>query len=409
MPNALRPLVTNSGWASRPPREHLVATIRMIGAAMPQPLRQALCTQVSANDCSSIEGMMVASIERPPDNESSIVAAVCEGYLAAREAQRDVPPAYQPGEEWRRLLESQWSRYRNAIERGDAPAVAALLRNFFRNEGLSGFWDGERMFESFAALDGRKSLQRAALMQRQYEAWLANTPDADIAELAAPPIGNPWGYIVRGTLLYEPVFEYHFQARHVATLLAHLTRPTVVEIGGGFGGLAYHMLSRVPAMTYVGFDLPENVLLQGYYLSCAFPDKKILLYRRGMPALTHDDVSAHDVVLLPNFMLPALPDTVADMVVNVRSLAEMPVDTIREYLRQIDRIGRLFFFHENIYKERRGGLYGTPSSRFPPLQHHVQLCHAASRWPRYADDSAYPCQENLYIHESRIGRAADTP
>lgn len=350
---------------------------------------------------------MVDSIERSTEDESSIIPAICESYRAAKAAQRDVPPAYQPGAEWRRLLESSWIRYRDAIDRGDTPGVAELLRNFFRNEGVSGFWDGERMFESFAALDGRKSLQRAALMQRQYEAWLANTPAADVAELAAPPIGNPWGYIVRGTLLYEPVFEYHFQARYIATLLAHLTRPTVIEIGGGFGGLAYHMLSRVPAVTYIGFDLPENVFLQGYYLSCAFPEKKILLYRQGMPALTHDDVSAHDVVLLPNFMLPALPDTVADMVVNVRSLSEMPVDTIGEYLRQIDRIGRLFFFHENIYKERRDELYGTPSSRFPPLQHHVQLCRAVSRWPRYSHDSAYPCQENLYVHTAAIRRAKD--
>ena len=403
-----RPVVTAAARTSRSPTARFVAAINAIGAAMPPGLRRALCAdEASTRNCGAIDGMMVESFERSPDDESAVVAALCAGYRDAKAAQRDAPPVYQPGEEWRRLLESQWSRYRDAIDREDVGAVAALLRNFFRNEGLSGFWGGERMFESFAALDGRKSLQRAAMMQRQYDAWRANSPDAEIAELAAPPIGNPWGYVIRGTLLYEPVFEYHFQARHFATLLTHVARPIVVEIGGGFGGLAYHVLSRLPRATYVGFDLPENVFLQGYYLSCAFPDRKILVYRRGMAALTREDVAAHDIVLLPNFMIPALPDSVADLVANVRSLSEMPVDTIREYLGQIDRIGRLFFFHENIHKPRGDGLYGTPSSRFPDLRHHVLLCSAESRWPRYADDSAYPCRENLYIHETAIRRSVE--
>jgi len=156
MTHPLRPLVTGPGWAARPPREQLLATIGTIGAAMPPGLRRALCAdEASTQNCGAIDGMMVESFERSPDDESAVVAALCAGCRDAKAAQRDAPPVYQPGEEWRRLLESQWSRYRDAIDREDVGAVAALLRNFFRNEGLSGFWGGERMFESFAALDGR--------------------------------------------------------------------------------------------------------------------------------------------------------------------------------------------------------------------------------------------------------------
>jgi hypothetical protein len=104
------------------------------------------------------------------------------------------------------------------MERQNVDAAASLLRNFFRNEGLSGFWGGERMFESFAALDGPSSLQRANLMRRQLEAWRLALPATAFAELDAPLIGNPWGYLVAGVLLYEPVCEYHYQAHYFASL-----------------------------------------------------------------------------------------------------------------------------------------------------------------------------------------------
>jgi hypothetical protein len=106
--------------------------------------------------------------------------------------------------------------------------------------------------------------------------------------------------------------------------------------------------------------------------------------------------------LLPNFALPDIGTAVADLLVNVRSLSEMPVETIEEYLRQIDRIGRLFFFHENIFKERRDGLHGVPSSKFPILDNFLLVAESESRWPRYNKNSAYPCHENLYIRRSAL-------
>jgi hypothetical protein len=105
---------------------------------------------------------------------------------------------------------------------------------------------------------------------------------------------------------------------------------------------------------------------------------------------------------LPNFTLPDIESSIADLIINIRSLSEMQFETIKEYMHQIDRIGRLFFFHENIFAPRRDGLFGIPSTTFPSLANFRLIASAESRWPKYQKDSGYPCQENLYIHRDVI-------
>jgi putative sugar O-methyltransferase len=290
--------------------------------------------------------------------------------------------------------------------RRDVPALARLLRNFFRNEGISGFWGCDRMFQQFRDADEAAAYHRAVQVMAQYRAWRQFLPDAAVGDLDAPRIGNPWGYIVGDSLVYEPAFEYHYQAQYFRSLLGHLRGPVVVEIGGGFGGLAYHILKAAPGTKFVGFDLPENTLLQAYYLCSAFPRARILIYDRDTLTLDRSVIDAYDAILMPNFMLPEMPAGAADLIVNCRSLSEMSAETVAEYLRQIDRIGRLWFFHENIYKQRTGGYISIPSSEFPKLQRHVLVAAAESRWPRYRGESVYPCHENLFLHRRALDGAA---
>lgn len=341
-----------------------------------------------------IERKVTEPLEQTPANEAEIVSRLMASYRAAIDA--NVPsPAYQLSGGWKELLDSEWRSYRDAIARHEIEPVASFLRNFFRNEGLSGFWGNTKMFESFVARDDG----RAALMRRQLKAWRDALPSAEIAELEAPRIGNPWGYQVEGTLLYEPVVEYHYQADYFASLLADIPSPTILEIGGGFGGLAYHILKRIPDARYIGLDLPENTLIQAYYLMCAFPKAKVGLFGESL--------EGQDVRVLPNFMLPEIRS--ADLIVKVRSLSEMPMETIIEYHREIDRISPLFFFHENIARPRLDGHQGVPSTEFPELKNLIRIAATESRWPRYQNRSAYPCQENLFIRRSAISRARSSP
>ena len=258
------------------------------------------------------------------------------------------------------------------------------------------------MFKAFCNLDGISDRQRELMMLKHFAVWRTAFPNTSLVELDAPRIGNPWGYNFAGMVLYEPVFEYHFQAQYFRRLLSETETPVVLEIGGGFGGLAFHLLRCGGPIKYIGLDLPENISIQTYYLTCAFPCARILTYSKNFSRLDHTTISNYDIILLPNFVLPDIESSTADIIINIRSLSEMASETIAEYIHQIDRIGRLFFFHENIFAPRRDGLWGIPSSEFPALDNFTLIAASESRWPKYKLGTGYPCQENLYIHRHAI-------
>ena len=57
----------------------------------------------------------------------------------------------------------------------------------------------------------------------------------------------------------------------------------LVEFGGGWGGLAYHLKARFPELTYVIVDRPERFLFSAVYLLSAFPDARAVFWD-GDPA-----------------------------------------------------------------------------------------------------------------------------
>ena len=116
--------------------------------------------------------------------------------------------------------------------------------------------------------------------------------------------------------------------------------------------------------------------------------------------LNQETLDGYDVVLMPNFVLPYMESAMVDLIVNIRCLAKISWETIAEYMKQIDRISRLFFYHENIFKARLDGEHGIPSSQFPELRNFKIVATRESRWPTYNTSSAYPCQENLYVHSN---------
>jgi putative sugar O-methyltransferase len=231
--------------------------------------------------------------------------------------------------------------------------------------------------------------------------------DVATPKLNAPVVGNPWGYVIDGQLLDEPVREYHYHAHYARRLVSAVPSPVVLEIGGGFSGLAYQLMRNGTDVTYIGLDLPEAIFLQAYYLASTLPHLKIRTFPSAGVRITGEMLDEYDVILMPNFMLPQIDTGLVDLALNIRSLSEMPAETIAEYLAQLDRISRLFIFHENIYKGRTDDLHGITSSEFPDLKNVALVADSESRWPRHGRTSGYPCHEHLYLRRSSLERHAN--
>lgn len=335
---------------------------------------------------------------------AGLARALGEVWLRMKARQSTVPPAYLPAPAWASVLDDEWSGPRGWLEAGDVTAFEGFLRNFFRNGGISGLWGNRRMFDDFASPPHCWSdLDRLAMFVKQFGAWRREVPGGDLDDLDEVRVGNPWGYDVDGRLVVEPTFEYHTLALRIRDLVAGVARPIILEIGGGFGGLARQILRLVPGVRYIGLDLPENVVIQSWYLTRSLPDRRIN-FGAGEGA-NRPDLGETDALILPNWALADLHLTRLDAVVNVHSFGEMDYGTLDTYFTEIVRLRPEWVFHENLGSPRRDGIYGISSVEYPPLHGYRLVASCESRWPRYDRHSAYPCRESLFQSHESASRA----
>lgn len=122
---------------------------------------------------------------------------------------------------------------------------------------------------------------------------------------------------------------------------------TILEIGGGYGGLA-RMICNNKNCTYILIDLPETNLISSYYLTSHFPNKKFLLYEeyKNNKEIKFEN---YDFVILPPWVLTK--NIKLDFCINLRSMMEMNTDSINEYFKYIqdNLVDDGYFLNVNRY------------------------------------------------------------
>ncbi len=297
-------------------------------------------------------------------HHENIVRRLADSYRRSKDVQRNVPLPYKPGGQWEGLIKTRRVEYLEALNGDDTKKLSNLLRNFFRNSGIDGLNDSYSVIAD-ADIIWKKEFMLTIL--KSYEIW-KDYVGGDLKDVSAPLIGNPWGYYIEGNLIMRYSFRHHRFASIVKNLLADTDNPVVAEIGGGYGGFAYYLLKERNDLTYVNFDLPEILLMSSYYLMNAFPDKRILLFGESQSKkISADTMNSYDIILLPNLELPKLDRDSVDLFINTGSLSEMDLVTIREYISQIARTCKRYFFHENSDQKKviLEGHVEVPASKFP--------------------------------------------
>lgn len=298
----------------------------------------------------------------------ALVNRLLISYHKAKALQENLPLAYKPGRGWDEIIKTTRADYLRVLNDSDITGLSDLLKCFFRNSGIDSLWAWSR----YSDIADGNTLQKKSFVNRflgDYERWKEFVDEGDISTLSSPAVGNPWGYIIQGNLLLPVSFRHNYYADRVHNLLADIEVPVVAEIGGGFGGFAYHLLSTGKRIKYIDFDLPEILMLASYYLMNTFPNKRFLLFGESEDVtISEDFIESHDVILMPNFQLPKLSSESVDLFMNSASLSEMDYPQIEEYIIQVVRTCKLFFFHDNVDLGVLPYLRGAgqiPSSRFP--------------------------------------------
>jgi hypothetical protein len=296
------------------------------------------------------------------------IERISRAYQKWKETQVNSRNEYQVSREWLPIYSDYMGPVINAHQASDFSTLKKMYENFFRESlstGLHGIdFDMVDKFMNPLKIPKKEDIDSYIRAISLYlNNFFLNCRDTKIECLARPPVGNPYGYRLEGFDIF-PCAEYHFYyAKKIGPLLGGYQSPIVLELGGGFGGMAYYLMRDFKNIKYIGVDLPENAALQAYYLISHFPDLKIKLFGED-PQVIGDD---YDIYILPNYAIESLDTNSVNLSFNSYSLAEMGLDAINNYINILCRVTKDFILHLNhVYWE-------VSSDHFPVDMNKFQL------------------------------------
>ncbi len=278
-----------------------------------------------------------------------ILKRIIAAYRKAKVRQKSAGEAFNVSNEWLSIYERNLGPVMKALLSENVAELQRMYQNFFRDPcstGLVGLPINIPNLLSGGAIKQEFREYIVCDVLHRYNLWKKRTGNKyTAAALSAPIVGNPYGYTMDGVFIRGGGDYQHYYAHAIAELVGSSEEQIVVELGGGFGGLAYYLVRDNPQVTYVDFDLPEATALASYYLMRSLPSVPIRLY--GEAELSAEALATPGFVMMPSFEIMKMPSKSAAVSFNSYSLAEMSPATIGVYLDQTTRITSGYFLHVN--------------------------------------------------------------
>lgn len=221
--------------------------------------------------------------------------------------------------EWGWINQNKKTDYLHALDSGNTEKLAHILSNFFREDAAFGIYSnyGETM-----QLD----------LEKDVGIWKEFTEQTDLSILETPDVGNPYDISVGGVRIAPDQPRHDYFACKIKTLAPD----SMLEIGGGYGGLALQIMRRMK-VSYVNIDLPETLYIMYYFLSKAGYDVQWAI----------DSLPEAQIVLVPTDRKQLVTGKY-DLVFNSNSLSEMGRPTVESYFDSINTVWQpIYLLHQN--------------------------------------------------------------
>jgi putative sugar O-methyltransferase len=205
-----------------------------------------------------------------------------------------------------------------------------------------------RIAGSFSVAGADDVPDERPLAQRAYAWWVASLWEYAsrrdqhglIDKLEEPLGGSPLTVVYRRRAISQDICNSVLELTAILDAAGSQLseRPRVLEIGAGYGRVAWALLRARPGVRYVIADIPPALAIAQRYLSEELPDRRIFAFRH----FTNDEEVAQELedaeiaFLTPN-QLDLVPNLRADLGISISSLHEMRRDQINHYLTILDR------------------------------------------------------------------------
>lgn len=170
-------------------------------------------------------------------------------------------------------------------------------------------------------------------------------------KLNEPKIGNPFVISYKGKHISQDLCNSIHEFNSVMNSLDRNKISSVAELGGGYGRTAYVFLKMLPKINYTVIDIPPALYIAQWYLSKLFSKEKIFYYRKfkAFSAVRKDFEKARIRFLMAD-QIRLLPKKYVNLFINISSLHEMRRNQIKNYLNEINRVCKGYFYTKQWYR-----------------------------------------------------------
>ena len=178
--------------------------------------------------------------------------------------------------------------------------------------------------------------------------WFASLGDEQrlTDKLSEPTEGNPLRIRLGDRLISEDLAN-SIREYNTIRQFAPSKRQNVMEIGAGYGRLAYVFL-KASNCRYLIFDVPPALYLAERYLSEVLPDKRVFRFRKfDTFAEIERELEGADVGFFAAHQMELFPKGYFDVALAVSSLHEMRMDQIANYLSKMSTLSTGIVYLKN--------------------------------------------------------------
>jgi len=175
-----------------------------------------------------------------------------------------------------------------------------------------------------------------------------------------PKFGYPMPVRLKGQLISQDIAMASLDLNRMAMFMPLRSKKRVLEIGAGYGRLAYLFRSLFPDVQYSIVDISPALAVSQNYLTAVFGEENVTRFSPtpSMPRALN--------FLLPH-QLELVPDQHFDLAINVSSFDEMPPEVSARYLKTIGRLCRGHVFLNGYARSsHRGSRLGLDELRYDP-------------------------------------------
>ena len=274
---------------------------------------------------------------------------------------------------WAGELEKRYHKLNSVLESADPKILASTLSSMFREQFVYGLAHGDLFKHSTSTLGNKiwsLKFHESIITLAEYlgvvrkespqQGRIASTLNENLDSLVKkieshlktsmnfPDVGAPYGIMANGSLIaLEHPEHIYASLRLLHSINCYLDaknnkKLNLVEIGGGYGGLAYWVqtLDRIPVQSYNIIDLPMVNVLQGYFLSKAFHSSNVCFFGENPKDTTR-------FFILPTIAFESINHEI-DVLINENSMPEMTDQIVEDYIQTAkDKVTGIFFSYNH--------------------------------------------------------------